>query len=70
LSLDTRLQTGSYEIYQQVEKTGVLNSISGVTQTPLYENITGSTAPSSGIIFNDSIETLKKDYIYYKGLRL
>jgi len=70
LSLDTRLQTGSYEIYQQVEKTGVLDSISGVTQTPIYENITGSTAPSSGIIFNDSIETLKKDYIYYKGLRL
>ena len=70
LSLDTRLQTGSYEIYQKVEKTGVLDSISGVTQTPIYENITGSTAPSSGIIFNDAIETLKKDYIYYKGLRL
>lgn len=70
LSLDTRLQTGSYEIYQKVEKTGILDSISGVTQTPIYENITGSTAPSSGIIFNDAIETLKKDYIYYKGLRL
>ena len=70
LSLDSGSPTGSYTIYQKVEKTGVTDIVSGVTQIPIYQNITGSTAPSSGVIFNDSIETFKKDYIYYKGLRL
>ena len=70
LNLATGLQTGTYEIYQQNQGTGVLDTISGVIQTPLYQHITGSTGSSSGIVFNDSIETFKKDYIYYKGLRL
>jgi hypothetical protein len=69
LNLETKLSTGSYSIYQQVEQTGVLGVVSGVDKTALYESVTGSTGQYSGIVFNESIEALKSDYIYYKGLR-
>lgn len=69
LNLEAKLSTGSYSIYQQVEQTGVLSVVSGVDKTALYESVTGSTGQYSGIVFNESIEALKSDYIYYKGLR-
>ena len=69
LNLESKLETGSYSIYQQVEQTGVLSLVSGVDKTALYGSVTGSTGQYSGIVFNESIEALKSDYIYYKGLR-
>jgi hypothetical protein len=63
-------QTGSYKIYQKVEQTGILSEISGVVKTPLTKTVTGQVVNQSGIAFNSDVEKLKRDYIYYKGLRL
>ncbi len=69
LTLETRLETGSYSIYEKTALYGQLEDISGVNKTPLFAYTTGYLAPSSGITFTGDIESFKRNYIYYKGIR-
>jgi hypothetical protein len=61
--------TTTINLYGQVAKTGLLNEISGVIQTPLTENYITISGGSTGISFSGNSNDLKKNYIYYLGDR-
>ena len=61
----------SVQLFGSRMQTGILDEISGVIQTPLYESKTIITKlKNSGIRMDTSGEYLKKDYIYYLGERI
>jgi len=49
-------------------QTGVLSGISGVIQTPLYQEVTDRpVVPTSGVTFLGESALLKKNFIKYLG---
>ena len=62
--------TVTMNLYESVVMTGILNEISGVTQTALTKTVDVPAIPVSGITLSGDSEALKKNYIYYLGQRL
>lgn len=62
--------TVTVNLYESVPQTGVLNEISGITQTALTETIDIPAIPVSGITLEGDAEKLKKNYIYFLEERL
>ena len=62
--------TVTMNLYESVVMTGILNEISGVTQTALTKTVDVPAIPVSGITLSGDSEGLKKNYIYYLGQRL
>jgi hypothetical protein len=65
----TGQESTTINLYGKIAKTGLLNEISGVVQTPLTESYSEFTDPASGILFSGNSQNLKKNYIYYLGGR-
>ena len=57
-------------LYESVVMTGILNEISGITQTPLTRTVVVPAIPVSGVRLTGNSEDFKKNYIYYLGQRL
>jgi hypothetical protein len=62
--------TVTLNLYESVAMTGILNEISGVTQTALTETIDIPAIPVSGITLTGDAEKFKKNYIYFLEERL
>lgn len=62
--------TATINLYESVIMTGILNEISGVTQTALTKTVDIPAIPVSGITLSGDSEGIKKNYIYYLGQRL
>ena len=62
--------TVTVNLYESVAQTGLLNEISGITQTALTETIDIPAIPVSGITLTGDAEKFKKNYIYFLEERL
>ena len=62
--------TVTMNLYESVVMTGILNEISGITQTPLTRTVVVPAIPVSGVRLTGNAEDFKKNYIYYLGQRL
>ena len=49
-------------LYDSMFQTGMLPSISGITQTPLTETVEIPAIPTSGVYLGGNSELLKKDF--------
>jgi len=67
----TGIEQGSATInlYGRNALTGMLNEVSGVTTTALYETVSSFSTPSSGVNLGHESEDFKKNFIYYIGTR-
>ena len=62
--------TVTMNLYESIIQTGILNEISGITQTPLTLTVNQPAIPVSGVRLTGNSQDFKKDYIYYLGQRL